>query len=264
MENKRAINSSASETLCLYGLLRHWVEVRLRSDDRIKGERYCFMLVCKQIDMLLAAKHNALPLAEVGHKLLDALGIYMGERKRVHARSGRPKGHWAIDVAQMMLEDEWLFDAFVVERLHLRVKEVASHVKGHRRFERAVLSGVVNVHAESLRDKDFMKYAAGPTAHCPGLPDVQLTDRLRGIGLPVAVRDCVFLGGALGVVLACCVDSVDAYVIVNELHKVADLSAHSSTWSQRAAERKVWPARQLSECIAWQTLASGDIVALRM
>ena len=63
----------------------------------------------------------------------------------------KPKSHWAFDVADQMETSGFLFDAFIIERLHLRVRAIAENVKDTRTFGRAVLSGVVNVHTTKAK-----------------------------------------------------------------------------------------------------------------
>ncbi len=93
-----AVKCSASELLCLYGLLRHFAEVRLGdatrratdaarrttdagSDDPIAGELLSFMLMCKAVDILLFAKRGALPL------VVACLGVTKDQRRWLRVTS---------------------------------------------------------------------------------------------------------------------------------------------------------------------------------
>jgi len=56
----------------------------------------------------------------------------------------KPKHHWMFDIAEQM---EWLpcvVDAFIIERIHLRIKRNAEKVHELGVFEKSVMAGVVN------------------------------------------------------------------------------------------------------------------------
>ena len=54
------------------------------------------------------------------------------------------------DVADQWKTHSIVIDAFVVERLHLRVKHVAEHVRNTSTFERSCLASLINLHIASL------------------------------------------------------------------------------------------------------------------
>ena len=51
-ENHEKLKASASELLCVYGLLRHWVLIELGGDERMTLERLSFEAVCDVVDIL--------------------------------------------------------------------------------------------------------------------------------------------------------------------------------------------------------------------
>ena len=91
-----------------------------------------------------------------------------------------------------------------------------------------------------------------------------VSDRLDVLGLRVAVDDYVFRGESLGLVLACCCEGEDLYVVVDALRKISDLSPHANLWCTTAAERQVWIATDVAECLAWQLVPPNGVVAIRM
>ena len=116
------MNASMSELLGLYGLLRHFVEVRVVDHTLIAEEVYLFGLTCKALDLLLAAKKRRMDVREAGRQLLLVLEEHLQSHVRVHGdRLVIPKSHWAFDIAQCMVVDGFVVDAFTLERLHLRV-----------------------------------------------------------------------------------------------------------------------------------------------
>ena len=97
---------------------------------QIADEVYLFGLTCKALDLLLAAKKRRVDVREAGRQLLLILEEHMQSHVRVHGgQYVIPKSHWAFDIAECMVADGFLVDAFTLERLHLRVKAVATNCK---------------------------------------------------------------------------------------------------------------------------------------
>ena len=131
------IKCKASELLKLCSLLRHFVETRVAADARVAAECRCFLLACKACDILLLAKRRALSHADAAARLEAVLAEYRAEHKRVYGTARvKPKCHWIWDVAEALRRDRWIFDAFIIERLHLRTLVVADNVLGGKRRTR--------------------------------------------------------------------------------------------------------------------------------
>ena len=117
-----------SELLGLYVLLRHFV--CMRNTDAIREDVHLFDLTCRAVDLVLLAKKRRMPVRDAGRQLLAVLEEYMQQRAKLHGSRGVvPKHHWAFDIAECMVSDGFVVDAFAMERLHRRVKPVAEHVK---------------------------------------------------------------------------------------------------------------------------------------
>ena len=261
-----SIKCGASELLSLYGLLRHFSETRLPNDDgRIQDALRSFMAICKAVDILLLAKRGALPMARAGGRLKAALVDHMEAHQRAHgAEKIKPKAHWAFDVAEQLTQDDYLFDAFIIERLHLRVRNIAENIKLNHSFERSVLSGVLNDHARRALDANEGGGLIGAVAPLPQVDGAFVADKLEFGGFRVAVSDYVFRGEELGIVVACCVDSAILYVIVDVLQQVSELSPHSSVWRHDGSRRFVWKVSEVSECLAWQQRPGSELLVVRM
>ena len=177
----------------------------------------------------------------------------------------RPKHHWAFDVAQQRKLDEAIFDAFVIERLHLRVRNIADNVKATFSFERSVLSGVVNEHARRGLGELSGGGLLGKTAPFPGAQGALVSDKAELCGLRVAVGDVVFRNDQMGVVAACCVEDDELLLVVDEGFRVRQVSDHSSEWCLNRGARQVWRVADVEECGAWKAVdASGKLIALRL
>ena len=283
------LKCNSSELLGLYGILRHFAEFMV-TDPRLADEKSTFLLCCKSVDILLLAKRGAMRLSEAGPRLRAAHAAYLAEEVRLHGQDNLiPKTHWAFDCADDMQESagqeapsacrgreapsagrgredtddhgEFIFDSFIIERLHLRVRAVADHCKNLHMYSVSVLSGIINA---QLRASVVTGGLLGRSAPLPGIEGALLSDRLDACGLQVSVDDLVFREDTLGLVLACCLDDDIYYVIVRELTLLANLSAHSSRWKFAPLQGAVWRAADVTSPLAWKMEGANDIVVVRM
>jgi hypothetical protein len=196
-----------------------------------------------------------------------ALRLYMTQHVEVHGTSHiKPKHHWAFDVAAMMMDDSFLPDALIIERIHLRIRAIADNVKNTEAYERVVLSGVINGQVRKLQQTPVGNGLRGPTVECPKFVNAKMGDCMDIDGLIVNVDDYVFHHGTVGIVRACCADDQGAvYAVVDSLHCVRTISAHSASWSTRRAVRTVWRAEALTGALAWQlSRPAGEVVVICM
>ena len=98
----------------LYGLLRHFSEDRVPADARIAAELRNFQLACQAVDILVAAKKRRVSVRSAGDQLRVVLEQHMQSHVEAHGNGRvRPKGHWGFDIAECMLQDDFLLDAFL-------------------------------------------------------------------------------------------------------------------------------------------------------
>ena len=94
-EEALTIKASMSDLLGLYGLLRHFVEARLPADGRIGAEVHNFQMVCKAVDLLVAAKKRRVPVRAAGRQLQALLAQHLQAHLLSHGASRvRPKTIW--------------------------------------------------------------------------------------------------------------------------------------------------------------------------
>ena len=258
------IKAAASEVLSLYGALRHWVEVRMPKDARVTRNVEAFLAACKVVDIVLLAKRGEASRPRAGAALVKAVAEHM----RLHCLAYgdtcvKPKHHWAFDVAEQLGQRDYVFDSFIVERLHLRVKTVAERVRNTVAFESSVLSGVVNEHVRRGQSCDAGGGLIGKFAPHPSLANVLVADRMELGGVRVSIDDFVFRGDVAGLVVACCLLDGELWLIVDAFLKVKDLSQHSSTWRPGGA-RETWPAIEVSECLSWLQIDGGQTLIIQM
>jgi len=265
-KNAETIKCAASELLTLYSLLRHFARCRAPRDERVAENLRCFELACNAVDILLLAKRGSIPMVEAGRRLRVALSDHTALSIRLHgADSVKPKTHWAFDIADQLEASTFVFDAFVIERLHLRIRAIADNVKTPGAgFERAVLSGVVNAHSRTASTSLAGAGLVGATAGMPGAPGAWLSDHVESsTGVKAAIGDVVSRGAYMGTVVACCMEDGDLFVVVDVFSKDVDLSQNAAVWSA-AGVRQVWNATEISECVCWQIAATGQLTALWM
>ena len=189
-----------SELLGLYVLLRHFV--CMRNTDAIREDVHLFDLTCRAVDLVLLAKKRRMPVRDAGRQLLAVLEEYMQQRAKLHGNSGiLPKHHWAVDIAQCMVSDGFVVDAFALERIHLRAKAVAENCKNLRIFESTVMAGIANAHfGEMVQTQDWSAscHLLGALARMPGAPNVVVADRALYHTEMFAVGDFVYRGFWVG------------------------------------------------------------------
>ena len=199
-EEHAAVKCSMSELLGLYALLRHFVEVRAPQDPRIAAAVHNFMLACKDVDLVLAAKRKRVPVSAAGRQLAATMEQLLRGHTSSHGNSlVKPKFHWAFDIAEGMVQDDHIMDSFVIERLHLRAKSVATHCKKLGDYERSVMSGIMNNHMNKP-DSDGVRMAdlGWPRGTLPGMPHVTIADACDHFGMRIHVGDFCFRGAAPG------------------------------------------------------------------
>ena len=194
------VKASMGDLMGLYGLLRHFSEVRIPADRRLAAELHHMQLACKAVDILMAAKKRRITVRSAGQQLQLLLEQHMRSHVETSGNARvRPKGHWAFDIAEGMQSDEFLLDSFGTERLHLRVKRVAEHCTNTDCYDEYVMQGVTNQHLNSLAERGVATVAmVGPVAQMPGAPDICIGDKCQYFGESFSVGDFVFRGASVG------------------------------------------------------------------
>ena len=165
----------------------------------------------------------------------------------------KPKHHWCYDIAEQLERDQGfqvLLDAFVVERLHLRFRDIGNRIDNQHRFEPTMLTLAIMHQKLSLRDAPTG--LLGPTETvCPDVPELVMGARLEHGGKRIVVGDVVFLYGMRpGMVKACVRQNVTLLVIVQLYQLLAKISEHSGTW-QLSEVREAWHASDVQLALAW-------------
>ena len=154
-EAANTIKASMSDLLTLYRSLSHFFATRVPAGGPLDDHMRLFQLVGKAVDLILAVKHRRLPQRHAGQQLVMVLRQHMDLLRVLGVPRNPPKLHWAFDVAECLLKDDFLVDAFALERLHLRVKDIAALRCDLGVYEKSVIAGVTNRHLSSMLDEDW-------------------------------------------------------------------------------------------------------------
>ena len=258
-ETANKLKASASELLGLYGMLRHFVEVKIDVCDALAAHRASFEAACDVVDVILLCKRRVVDIAEGAAALERAVAKHMTLHRLAYGDIHlKPKHHWMMHIGQQLQRDSCIVDAFVVERCHLLVKSIAEHVRNTSNFEASVMSGVVNQLFNKAKGAKIGCGLRGPVGQWNGF---KVSARMSVFCLRIDLGDIVFFSEIAGRVLACAEEGDDLCVIVEELQFVSIVSAHSSDW-QACGRNAVWAADQVEQSLAWRT-AGGITTVLR-
>ena len=243
------LRASASEVLGMYSILRHWAESEIGERPELEAELASFKAACKVLDIILLAKKRVLPMKPAGVALRKAIKDWFRLHKAVYNDDYmKPKHHWMFDVADQFDIDELVFDQFIIERLHLAVKEHAERIDNTIRYERSVLSGVINSQIGALKrlgkdccltDKHVLPF--------PGYDHAHLADHMDMLGMHIAVGDFVMhQQSVVGQVCGCVEELGDMFVIVEPMELVHSSAYYRGTWRKKTA-LQLWRAAEVEQ-----------------
>ena len=210
------LKASASEILGIYSIVRHWAASIVGPRPEIVNQRASFDAACDTLDILIQAKRRTITLRQASVALSDACSRHM----RLHiAAYGtdkiKPTHHWMFDIAEQLGVDdaETMTDAWIIERLHLRVKRHADPIKELGVYEKSVVAGVINEHFEDatrpltdgLRGKPYVYDGSN------------VSDHMVVAACCFSVSDVVARGTSMGIIALCVEEDGVLMVIVHEL-----------------------------------------------
>lgn len=265
-DNPTRIKASCQEMLGLYGLLRFFFCVKLEGVSDLANELQSFKALCKVLDLLLAAKSRTVNVVEAASSLQTAVNDHLRLHQVAYGSTRlRPKHHWMQDVPQQVLVDGMVVDAFVVERIHLRIKAVAEKTRNTRAYERSVLSSSLTAHLNALEAHEVGDRLVGRRAALPGVAGAIVADRMTVYGVDFEVGDVVLCGDAFaGTLTACLLQAGELFAVVHPLYKVEDVVCHASLYKARDGDDFVVSrASNLVHALAWRDRPGGVRLVVR-
>jgi len=249
-ESAERLKASASELLGLYGILRHWAAVEFEGRPELDAERKSLNAACRVVDLFLRAKRGlATPSAAAG-ELLHALNEHMVLFLAAYGRGAvKPKHHWLFDAALQLQARNIVIDAFVIERIHLRVKRQAEVVKNLPAYERSVLSGCIN---EQCREgaNPLIDGVVGCTTAV--LQRASVGRQLLVGNVHIACGDVVYRAGGAreaGLVQTCAQEDGDLFLIVKTMAFVEQVSPYGHRW-RLTSTLLLWSATMVEQVVA--------------
>ena len=221
MDERIKFKSTASELLGMYVLLRHWIfaVVALQPVD-LSNEIAAFAACCKVIDLIMQLKKgyaDQMCASELLHKL--TLANQMALRLHIETFGTsmvRPKHHRMFHIPQQIAKHKCVLDMFVVERLHLIVKESFAYMSNTVDFEASLLRGTMLRQIERLKDKNFFGSIQGKVMPLRGYPGAWLGAKLSYEGMTICAGDVVWRHGTAAKVIALAVEHDNLFVLVEK------------------------------------------------
>ena len=205
VDEDAGLKGSASEFLALYSLLRHFVELLFigRADDEAAAPRASFFALCDFIDLLLDLKKGiAACTDEVCDRLEDK---YWEFRRLTQEAYGQdhliPKTFLNHELPNQYRLKRRVFDAFICERIHLRVKKVAERIDNTTTFEMSTLIRATRAQLYAINHGSAMvtNHLEGRKTSAAAQPGYDIANQARcAIGL-LGKGDIIFRGEDAGV-----------------------------------------------------------------
>jgi len=267
MRGNFKVKSTASELLGFYVLLRHYVHsvvvpIAARLGVDIAAELAPFHDACKVVNFIMLLKRGH---ADAPHRieLLNGLQIAISDSITSHiAVHGTdkivPKHHRMQHIPSQIRRDGFVLDCFVIERLHLVVREVLGNVHNPVDMEGSLLRGICVKQMIALKNT-ILQGLIGNTAPLRDFPLATIATRMRFCGMDVSAGDVVTRNASAARVTACAAEGNRLFVIV-ESWQAAGFDAQSQRW-RRTGNVQAWPAEEIELAPAWY--ADGeDVVVL--
>lgn len=258
---------SASELLGVYGLVRHFCTMRWTPTPAVELPYASFLQACKLVDVILDCKSQAIPQAQIASRIRAAIGRFFDAHKAAYGSSHfLPKHHWLWDVAQQAIDTPHILDNFILERLHLRVRDLANKLDNTTRYEASLLASLMHFQDASLASQSLKVGLCENTLQdVPGtLPGTRVSRSLQtSLGQQLTVGDVCFHGSTshAGRIKACISQNGVSYVAVALLARVEKLTDESAAY--RPTElRHAWPADDVVAASAWYQ-NNFDLVVLQ-
>jgi hypothetical protein len=219
-------------------------------------------LIVHHKDVLLATKRGLIPVGTGATQLETATRTFLELHKVCYGGQHlKPKHHWLLDLGPQVRRDGMVLDAFVVERQHLLVKSVAEHVKNTSQYEVSVLSSLLTVQLNSVRELNISDELVGRTSLLEGMPGVLVANKMAIHSFTVTVDEVVLRGDEAGFVVACAREGLELFCFVAPMVKLAQVTEQAVKF-RRTTTLAVWRAVEIQHCIAWKEDADGAVLVI--
>ena len=143
------VTCSASEALCLFPVLRHFLKHKMVGDPAARLAIQCFCLLCDVLSLLMRTSgRSKVDPKELHNAIAEHLKVYQS----VAIDDWVPKCHWVLHLPEQLQRHKCLLTCFVTERKHKEVKRTANELDNtFAGFERKILLDTVHAHVVALK-----------------------------------------------------------------------------------------------------------------
>lgn len=227
--NVDKLRCSASECLGLFSLLRYYFDRKMSTRADLKANWDSFNSCCDLLAFILAVRNKELRTRDAAPVLEQKIATYLRFHLICYGDSHlKPKHVWLWALAAHWRRDKHVYDAFIIERLHLVCKTTATRVDCTSRFEKSVLSGAINDIIFGLQNM------AGPCSFV-GKTWKVLDNTMCGTcmnvwGATFSVGDIVVDGGTPGELISCIFEGGTFYGVVGFFELIRTFTSYCKKW----------------------------------
>ena len=176
----------------MYSLIGHFSSITIGRTAALAPQWKSFDSCCKVVDLILAAKYGLVPPREAPPKLRELVESFMTAHVSVYGDAHiKPKHAWQWAIICHWLRDNKVYDAFIVERLHLTIKSQAERVDYTLRGERSVLSCVLLKTTSNLQECQGSSYLKGVPTQLDDYPNALFAGSMQICDASLHVGDVV-------------------------------------------------------------------------
>ena len=257
---RQGVRCNASELLALSRCLEEFVSIHVPDDERVAAHKAFFFAARQTLDLLMRAKTGIATCREVARPLASSCRDQLARFIEIHDHSEViPKFHWAFSIAEQMSSTDFVMDAFVIERLHIRARLTADRTMWQQDYEASLCAGIINAQVGGTGSSDGLEGKVSQFPH-PGLSHVKIADRVYSHGKRLNLGDWVWRPEELGQVVACVEESGELYIIVTVASAVRALSPRGRLCTLSGGARSLWRLAESNVVAAWRQVDGSDQV----
>ena len=246
------VRASASELLGLYSLLRHFFATQVDHTPALQPNLDSFQACCDVLDCILAAKKHLVSPREVADTLRAKIARFMRLHLACYGSDYiKPKHGWQWAIPEHFHRDDHVWDAFVIERLHLLCKETGHRVRGGVvRLERYLLAGILNSQMGSLRTlHGNCCFLDESPYECDGLPNTRFGRAVLVWGMRLHAGDIVFHGSTAAKLCLFALEDNEFHAIVEVFDEESVVTPSVKIWRVGTGDFRLVRANELDQAL---------------
>ena len=244
------VRASASELLGLYSLLRHFFATQVDHTPALQPNVDSFQACCDVLDCILAAKKHLVSPREVADTLRAKIARFMRLHLACYGSDFiKPKHGWQWAIPENFNRDDHAWDAFIIERLHLLVKETGHRVRGGViRLERYLLAGILNSQMGALRTlHGNCCFLDESPYECDGLPNTRFGRAVLVWGMRLHAGDIVFHGSTAAKLCLFALEDNELHAIVEVFDEESVVTPSAKIWRVGTGDFRLVRANELDQ-----------------